>query len=171
MITLDTDTALINLLLVRVLQTAFWRLLLDIYCMVYISGICYSHALLQLSVQANKSHGSLQHRATGGGITTPVLIQTHLCSKPQLPMICFISLQTSTLQHSGLHRGHYQSISRGKKRDERKHIYLGKCCSVQSCGKLVLLQFLILVCSASLCHCITLVDFDGGKERMRPGLV
>lgn len=92
-----------------------------------------------------------------------MLIQEHLCSRLQPPMISFISLQPSTLQHSGLHRGHYQSISH-KKGDERKHIFR-KCCSVQSCGKLVLLRFLILGCSASLCHCTSLIDFDGGKRK------
>lgn len=82
-------------------------------------------------------------------------------------MISFISLQTSTLQHSGLHRGHYQRIShKNKKKMKWEQAFIfRKCCSVQSCGKLVLLQFLILVCSASRCHCITLLDFDGGKRK------
>lgn len=45
---------------------------------VHISGICYSHALLLLSVRVNKSHSSLQHCVTGGAITTPLLMQKHL---------------------------------------------------------------------------------------------
>lgn len=117
-------------------------------------------------MQANKSHSSLQHRATGGGITTPVLIQTHLCSKPQLPMISFISLQNpspAALRLTQRTLSKHQPQKKGDER-ERAHIFR-KCCSVQSCGKLVLLQFPILVCSASLCHCITLVDFDGGKRK------
>lgn len=137
----------------------------------YISGICSSHVLLVLSVQANKSHGSRQYCGAGRGITTWVLIETHLWSQPLLSVISFISVQASTLQHSGSHRGHYQSIGHKKKRRRVQVHIFRKCCSVQSCGKLVLLQLLILVCSASQCRCITLADFDGGKEGMRLGLV
>lgn len=113
---------------------------------VYINCSCYSHVLFLLPVPANKSHSGVQHRATGRDITTTVFIQAHLCSELQLPMISFISLQTSTPQHSGLHRGHYQSNRHQKRKKKwggrraQTHIFR-KFCSVHSCGKLVLLRF------------------------------
>lgn len=99
------------------------------------------------------NHIAVYSIVTREGVTTPMLIYINQCSKLQIPMFSFISLQTSTLQHSAQSPQRTLSKHQPQKRRRTPALIFRKCSSVQSCSKLVLLQLLILVCSASLCRC------------------
>lgn len=99
---------------------------------------CCRH-LHSSSVQANCrliSHTAVYSTVTRWGFTAEVLIHIHLRSKLHLP---FVSLRTSTQQHSGI-RGHIQSAG------NRNHIQ-----DMQKCSELLQIAVVTVAGFSPLC--------------------
>lgn len=91
------------------------------------------------------NHIAVYSIVTRESVTTPMLIYINQCSKLQIPMFSFISLQTSTLQHSVSTKDIIKASATKKETNTSTYIQeMQQCSELQQIGIVTVAHFSML---------------------------